>query len=71
MEWKHLKENNGKPPPMLIASSTPPPLNHISGVVAQYEFLVQFMKKPKALTSTDLWQDNVDEQDFATLIEQF
>jgi hypothetical protein len=50
--------------------STPTPLKHISGVVACYKFLIQFIKS-EALTSTDLWEDNVDEQDFVLAIENF
>jgi hypothetical protein len=42
---------------------TPTPLKHISGGVERYEFLIQIIK-PQALISTDLWQDDVDEQDF-------
>jgi hypothetical protein len=40
--------------------STPTPLTHISGVAARYELLIQFIK-PEALSSTDLWKDDVDE----------
>ena len=51
-------------------ASTPLPINHISGVVSRYEFLIQFIK-PDAILSTDLWQDNVDKQDFVAGLEQF
>ena len=50
--------------------SPPTPLTHISGVAARYEFLIQFIK-PEALSSTDLWQDDVDEEDFVSAIEKF
>ena len=51
-------------------SSTPTPLTHISGVAARYEFLKQFIK-PEALSSTDLWKDDVDEADFVAAVEKF
>jgi hypothetical protein len=38
--------------------------------VPRYEFLIQFIK-PEALTSTDLWQDDVDGQDCVAAIEKF
>jgi hypothetical protein len=37
--------------------------------VVRYKFVIQFIK-PEALTSTDLCQDDVDEQDFVTAIEK-
>ena len=56
--------------PVVEAPSTPTPLKHISGVAARYEFLIQFIK-PEALNSTDLWQDDVDEEDFVAAIQKF
>ena len=84
VEWTNLREkilqgNRPKPPTsesaftqatIPVPPSTPPPMNHIAGVIARYDFLVQFIK-PEALTSTDLWQDDVDEEDFVAGIEQF
>jgi hypothetical protein len=85
LEWNAMLETIRQPPltptaPTLAPTttttttdttpSTPTPLKHISGVAARYEFLVQFIR-PEALTSTDLWQDDVDEQDFLAAIEKF
>jgi hypothetical protein len=82
LEWKRMSETIRQMPstptgPSTAPSdtverppSTPTPLKHISGVAARYEFLIQFIK-PEALTSTDLWQDDVDEQDFVAAIEKF
>jgi hypothetical protein len=80
-EWRQMKASNLPPPEAPIAStsvlttaqespSTPTPLRHISGILARYEFLTQFIK-PEALISTDLWQDDVDEKDFVEAIEKF
>jgi hypothetical protein len=40
-----------------------------ASTVACNQFLIQFIK-PEALSSTDLWQDNVDEEDFVVAIEK-
>jgi hypothetical protein len=80
-EWNLMKETICQPPstPTVVTiaittaqepPSTPTPLRHISGVVASYEFLTQFIK-PEALISTDLWQDDVDEKDFVEAIKKF
>jgi hypothetical protein len=53
-----------------VPPSTPPPHQHISGVLARYNFLVQFIK-PEALISTDLWQDDFDKNNFVLAIEKF
>jgi hypothetical protein len=61
LEWKLMLEMICQPPLMPIAPTiaptiaveppgTPTPLNHISGVVACYKFLIIFIK-PEALTS--------------------
>jgi hypothetical protein len=82
LEWKLMLETLRQPPSTPIAPtiaptvvgvnspSTPIPTSHISGVAARYEFLIQFIK-PEALSSTDLWQDDVDEEDFVSAIEKF
>jgi len=84
-EWSNYSENiqegNLPQPPtseapispvsIPVAPSTPPPTtNHISGLLVRYDFLVQFIK-PEALSSTDLWKDDVDENDFIAGIEEF
>jgi hypothetical protein len=84
-EWQQMKETIRQPPstenaatatsigtttPTVDPPSTPTPLSTISGVAARYEFLIQFIK-PEALSSTDLWQDDVDEEDFVAAIEKF
>jgi hypothetical protein len=82
IEWRLIVESIREPPATPIAPtiaptttvveppSTPTPLTHISGVAARYEFLKQFIK-PEALSSTDLWKDDVDEADFVAAVEKF
>jgi hypothetical protein len=81
LEWKLMLETIRQPPSTPIVLSiapniavvdspgTPTPLKHIPGVAACYEFLIQFIK-PEALSSTDLWQDDVDEADFVAAIKK-
>ena len=53
--------------PVPQEATLPSPQKYIAGAAARYEFLVKFIK-PEALISTDLWQDDVDEQDFVAAI---
>jgi hypothetical protein len=54
-----------QPPSMPIAPTIAPTI----AVVACYGFLIQCIK-PEAVTSTHLWQEDGDEQDFVAAIEK-